>query len=115
MAKSGPPPSASNRWYVGWKEENCVQDRNSKFDRLASIVYCGGIVSDASVVLCDYTYDCCAETLDWLNTTECFQRFIEVSTGWLNHLIEDLTPDQRRRVVLRLLTWGCQCVGRRIN
>ena len=94
VANSRPPPSAprgSNRWYVNWMEEKCVQDCNSKFNRLASVVSCGGIVSDASVVLYDSPYDCCAERLDWLNTTECFQRSIEISTGWLNDLVEELT------------------------
>merc|ERR1711957_860460 len=75
-------------------EEKCVQDCNSKFNRLASIVSCGGVVSDASVVLYDSPYDCCAEKLTWLSTDDCFKRSIKVSTGWLNDTILDLPSDQ---------------------
>ena len=78
---------------MDWVDEKCVQDCNSKFNRLASIVSCGGIVSDASVVLYDSPYECCDERLGWVPTDNCVQRSIKVSTGWLSDMIEDLTDD----------------------
>lgn len=60
----GVTPTGSNKWYVNWKNEKCMQDCDVGDT-------CGGHVTDAHVELYDSVGSCCSTRLGWVASEKC--------------------------------------------
>ena len=68
-----------------------LKDCRSENNKLAGIISCGVVVRDASVILYDSPNLCCQDKLRWVPEDVCVGKSINVETGWLQDMIEDLT------------------------
>ena len=70
--------SATNLWYVNWKEEVCVQDCLAQTGETAGELHCGGLAQNEE--LFGTVEECCSTKLHWIKEGVCVVKSTSVET-----------------------------------